>query len=281
LDTANGLYARIDSLTIGYTAGALEVLNGGITGIKLDSGVVDATKGLTYSANQISVVTDTDSIDFDGSGRLKISDNYLDVILGTNVVTQISTGGVDIMGNIDLTTSNTDSYNIISLSATAVHNVALDDTLVLTLDLNEAIFDAKIQALVDVPLIFDRVSTIFTSTDSSIDIDTATPNVIDIQIAASAAIPIPGASVSSVEAVASAGSSADYSRADHVHNVSDGALTIAKTSNLQTTLDTKIEIGTAVGNITIEAQGLVIDSGTNRWRLIVDSNGNLDTVLHI
>ena len=279
LDTINGLYVRVDGTSIGFNGGNLEVLNEGITGVKFASNVVDNNKAMEISNDMLAVKIDNSSIVFD-NGSLSVPASYITDLIGNSSVTQLSTGGTNIFGDIDISITNTDSYNIISLSATATHNATIDDTLLFTLDLNESVFDNKITSLVDIPLVFDRVSTIFTSSDSSIDIITATPNEIDIKIASTASVPIAGSTVTSVASSTSVGTSTNYAREDHVHNVADGALTIVKTTGLQDALNTKIEISEDIGNIAIETTGLIIDSGTNKYRLIVDANGNLDTELY-
>jgi hypothetical protein len=129
-DQLNGLYARIDGATIGYTgAGLLEVPINGITGDRLNDDVADETAGIEVLNDLLTIKVDGTTIDFNGSGELTYIGN-----VGL-VVSSITADGATLRDDIVYTA--TSSTGSIDVSLVGTVNVG-SDTLVLNLGVDEA-----------------------------------------------------------------------------------------------------------------------------------------------
>jgi hypothetical protein len=74
LNTANGLYIRVDSSTIGYNGtGQLEVPVNGITGDRLNDNTANNNEGIEVLNDMLSVKVDGTTIVFNGSGELEVT----------------------------------------------------------------------------------------------------------------------------------------------------------------------------------------------------------------
>lgn len=124
LDTANGLYARIDNTTIGYDgSGNLEVPLNSITGTRLNDNVANNLMGIEVNNDALILRVDGSTIGFNPSGQL----TYLGIV--EDVVTSISAGGVTIDGDIVYTITSPNGsidFNIVGNAIAGTINVALD-----------------------------------------------------------------------------------------------------------------------------------------------------------
>jgi len=131
-DTANGLYARIDTLagTIGYNgSGELNVPFNGITGDRLNDNTADNTKGIEVNNDKLTIKVDGATIDFNGSGELEYIGN------AGQFVSSITAGGTTLRDDIIYTVTSTTGSIDHSLVGTV--NVG-SDTMVLNLGVDEA-----------------------------------------------------------------------------------------------------------------------------------------------
>ncbi|MCK9429264.1 MAG: hypothetical protein M0R17_04620 [Candidatus Omnitrophica bacterium] len=129
-DQLNGIYARIDGATIGYTgSGLLEVPINGITGDRLNDNVADETAGIEILNDLLTIKVDGTTIDFNGSGEL----TYIG--LAGQVVSSITAGGATMRDNIAITFGSTTG----SIDITPVGTVnAGTDTLAVNIVVDEA-----------------------------------------------------------------------------------------------------------------------------------------------
>lgn len=279
--TTGSLRARVDGSTIGFDpTGHIFIPDNGVTGDKLNDDTADNTRGLEILNDMMVVKVDGVSINFNGSGELEIPTTYFTTELQNNAVTRLTSGGIETYGEVQLITTVNDTLGMFALGITATHNPASDDFLDFVFDFDETVFTTNVQSIVDLPLVYNRVESILTSGDSSIQIiPIPASNEIDLRVNLAGGIPTPASSVSSLNGSSVVGADTEYARQDHRHDVDDAALTIAKTSGLQAVLDDKIELDIAYGNFMVKSDGAYITSpGGTQFKLIVDDNGNLDTI---
>jgi len=138
-DQLNGIYARIDALTIGYNgAGALEVPVNGITGDRLNDDVADNDKGLEISNEMLAIKVDGTSIGF-------INGNLTVLNPVTNLVTSLTVNDNGVTGNtvneaVVLRMNDTASIDL-TISA-----VSATDTIAITADINQGWLNSEIDA---------------------------------------------------------------------------------------------------------------------------------------
>jgi hypothetical protein len=140
LDTANGLYARIDNVTIGYDgSGNLEVPLNSVTGDRLNDNVADNTRGLEVLNDLLVVKVDGTTIDFNGSGELEY------IGLSGNVVSSI----IPNLGGSVLDTVRDDVSLRLDDGTGTIANMTSDagtDTVNISIDVDEAWLTAQIQS---------------------------------------------------------------------------------------------------------------------------------------
>jgi len=283
INTTTGSFrVKIDSLrgSIGFNlGGGIHVPDNGIQGLHLNDNVADNIRGLEVLNDMLVTKVDGVSIGFNGSGELEIPSTYLDTVIADNTVTRISHNGQDTVGDINLLSQANDSFGIFQLNILATHNIASDDTINFILELDENVFETTVESIVDNALVYNRLTNILESSDGTIDIAFDPIGYkVDLTIASVGGLPTAGTSVQAIDGIAGVGVLLSYAREDHKHNVLPGALNIANTANLQTELNSKLELDEPYGNITIRSTGLYITSvGGTVKRLIMDDNGNLDT----
>ena len=128
LDTVNGLYARVDNLTIGYDgSGNLEVPFNAITGDRLNDNVANNLYGIELVNDMLQVRVDGTTISFNPSGQLQ----YVGVT--QDVVTSIGAGGANLDGDILLTVISTNG----SINPVVTGN-AVAGTLNIDLDIDDS-----------------------------------------------------------------------------------------------------------------------------------------------
>lgn len=129
-DQLNGLYARIDGATIGYTgSGTLEVPINGITGDRLNDDVANEAAGIEVLNDALNIKVDGTTIDFNGSGELTYVGN-VDL-----VVSSLTAGGSTLRNDIAMTIQSTTGS--ITHSEVGTVNVGTD-TLVINLGVDES-----------------------------------------------------------------------------------------------------------------------------------------------
>jgi len=129
-DNLNGLSARIDGATIGYTgSGLLEVPLNGITGDRLNDNVANELAGIEVLNDTLNIKVDSTTIDFNGSGELTYIGN------AGQFVASITAGGATMRDDISVTFGSTTG----SIDITPIGTVnAGTDTLAINIVVDEA-----------------------------------------------------------------------------------------------------------------------------------------------
>lgn len=129
-DQLNGLYARIDALTIGYNgSGALEIPVNAVTGDRLNDNTANNLLGIEVLNDKLAVKVDGTTIDFNGSGELTYIGN------AGQYVSSITAGGATMRDDIAITFGSTTGS--IGVTATGTVNVGTD-TLAINLVVDES-----------------------------------------------------------------------------------------------------------------------------------------------
>lgn len=226
LDSVEGLSVMVDAVTINNLGpGSLQVMDHGITGVKLNSDVVEPLKGLAYSADQLSVLVDGSSIDFNGLGQLEFTGNISTAIAASSdiVIKSLIAKDNAIVG----ATVHDDVTFQVNDGTGTVGNISADapsDTLTVSVDIDEAWLTAWLISY-----------------------------------------PPAAATTSWVDITLGAGVASNTDLVDYIDSLT------------HTVLDTYY------GTTKIKSQapnaGIILKSvGNNEFQLIVDNNGNLDTV---
>lgn len=287
-DSTNGSLEVKPDLTrgsIGFNgSGEVEVPDNGIQGLHLNDNTCDNTKGVEISNDKIVVKVDDTSIKFNGSGELEVDEDWVNDLIDNGVGSISVTGNPNMVGDIVFSAISSD--NLVSLTIGGAGNP--DGIISFTVDTDEVNLAAFINDLIDLAvnqdtLYADMKNIIKAGTGITIDFNDTTK---EITINSTVTTPAAG-SIATLNGSKVDGTSTSYARADHKHDFADGALTIAKTTGLQTALDERTLLNTWYGNTmisdgngSVSAPGLIVQSNGNKhYKLIVDDSGNLDTSL--
>lgn len=273
---STGAEVNPDETSLGFNGGGeLEIVDNGVQGIHLNDDTCDNTKGVEISNDKIVVKVDDTTIEFNGSGQLQVIESYIQSLIDAGVVSLVAPGEPSMTGDIIFNASNDSS--LISLSVAG--SGATDGTITFSTDVDDSALTTfitnVINSVVTDATTYAKLKNILVA-GSGI---TLTPNdgLSTITIASTATPPTAG-SVAELDGTLDDGALDTYARADHTHSVADGALTIAKTSGLQTELDSKIELNTAYGSGQVSSTGLLVQSPNGSWfQIQVNDNGDLDT----
>lgn len=139
-DPLTGLYVGIDALTIGYTgAGLLRIIDGGVTGAKLNQDVANEDYGIELISGALRVKVDSTSVGFNASGELEVIANGANIVNGL----AIQYNGVTVNSVDHNVTANFAEGTGINL------NVAVNaplDSFTITPSINTSWLDAQIDA---------------------------------------------------------------------------------------------------------------------------------------
>lgn len=270
VNNTSGTFVKVDNLTIGYDGtGNLEVPDNGITGDKLNNNVANNAKGIVVINDVLEIKPDNTSIEFSGTGELQVIDSYITNLIDGTFVSSLNTlqGDIAIAG----VASTYIDLDITSVGQNVNITPSLDTGLLITNIINPAISAYDFSEIID-----DRVNTLLIA---GTGIALAYDDVANTLEISSTATPPTSGSVSTLDGNKVDGILDTYARADHKHDFADDALTIAKTVGLQAALDSKMELDTKYGNMTVtNLNGIILTSPSgNNYILQVDDLGGLDT----
>ncbi len=141
-DTSNGLYARIDNLTIGYDgSGNLEVPLNGLTGDRLNDDVADNDAGLAVSNDMLVVQVDGSTIGFNTSGQLEYIG--LSGLIVSSITPQYNGTPLDLIRD-DITMNYVDGTGI----NLTVSSVSSTDVFTFQADIDTTWFDNRVNSLI-------------------------------------------------------------------------------------------------------------------------------------
>jgi hypothetical protein len=275
-DTTGSFSVKLDTIEspqplIFNVDGEISINSDGVQGKHLNPNTCDNTKGVEILNDKIVVIVDNTSIEFNGSGQLRVVEAYIQSLIDNGVGSLILPGQGTMVGDITFNTSN--SSGLISVEVAGAG--ANDGVVTFTSDVDESALTTfitnVINSIVTEATTYQKLKNILVAGAGI----TLTPNDLTskIVIAATATPPTSG-TVIPLDGNLADGILTSYARADHKHSVVDGALTIAKTLNLQDELDSKLELNVAYDNAKITNQGLMLRSPGGFWfKLIVTDNG--------
>jgi len=275
-DTTGSLIVKEDTTrgSIGFNgSGEVHIPDNGVQGVHLNDNTADNAKGLEVSNDKLTAKVDETSIEFNGSGQLAVVEGYIQSLLEAGVAS-ITVNSTTMVGNINTSVSNISP--IVELTLTGAG--ATDGTITYQTNVNSSALTAFIQNVIAGEITTesqysDMVAILQAGTGITLDPD---PVANTITINATASAPSPG-SVETLDGTKADGTSNSFAKSDHKHDVADDALTIAKTTGLQTALDAKIPYGTEGNMKLVKDRGLFIQVGSSATfrRLEADANGNL------